>query len=421
MAELNIPTVLPALNQIVSDLQSQIENQTNAYSSVFKRGKKNFVNGKGERIPSQFTRPTGITAGTEGFSFNSPGLPKFDDMYVYPAEIGKAYDISAKTIRNLNAGSEYTQIDGLSDYIAREFDALTKALERTFFGNGQGSFAIAASASSSTITFRSTPAAAYGSTKGATWVEIGEQYDLLSSAGVVRGQVVFSSATATTATGTFTGFVAGDVQDGDLLVTANGYLNYARGLAYIVNNDSGTFQLQSRSTYPQLKANVVDLAGAAITWSDFDQTCQLIGIRGDSIESGKQGIGCWLAPAQYSAMTRLAQNLKRWSGEATKADGSFQTFGYGNLAMNVAVDCDEDRIYFCKMNDLFILEELPMGIYDFDGNQLRMKSGTNGVGSTAATGSIGTAYQVAAYQPRTYGLIKRAAITGLPTQVAAYS
>jgi hypothetical protein len=422
MAQLNIPTIAPTLNQVVAKIQTQFENQTNAFNSVVKRGKKDFVNGKGERIPNYILRPTGITAGTEGFSFNSPGLPTFGDMYVYPAEVALAYELSDKTIRNFNAGSEYTQIQGMSDYMGKVADALTKALERTFFGNGQGSFAIAASASGSTITFRSTPASAYGSTKGSVWIEIGENYDLINgSTGAVRGQVRFTSVpTSTTAVGVFTGFAAADVADGDLLVTANGYFNYARGLAYIVNNDTGTFQLISRSTYPQFKANVVDLAGNNITVSDFDQALALAEVRGDSMESAKQGMGVWMARAQWSALTRLGQNLKRFQGTDTKFDGSFQTFGFGPLTMNVAVDCDEDRFYFVKNSDLFILEDKPFGAYDADGNQLRMKAGTAGVGSTSFTGAMGIGYQVAAMQPRSYSLIKRAGIVGLPTQVAAY-
>ena len=104
MATLNIATIAPVLNQAVSDLQTQFENQTIVYNSIVKKQKKDFVNGKGERIPSYLRRPTGITAGTEGFSFNPPGLPTYDDMYVYPARVALPFQISGDTIRNFNAG-----------------------------------------------------------------------------------------------------------------------------------------------------------------------------------------------------------------------------------------------------------------------------------------------------------------------------
>lgn len=254
MAQLNIPTIAPVLNQMVADLQTQFENQTTFYNSVVKRKNEGFVNGKGWRIPSDMQRPTGITAGTEGFSFNQPGLPAFADMYVYPAQVALAFELSGRTIRNFNAGSKESQISDFSQYMAKVAAALTKDLERNSFGDGSGLRATATSSSGGTLTCASTAASAYGSTKGTVWLEIGQLYDVLSSAGALRGQaLVTAKPSATTATVTYSGMVDADVTAGDILVPAGGYLNFPRGLAYIVNNDTGTFQLQSRSTYPQLR------------------------------------------------------------------------------------------------------------------------------------------------------------------------
>lgn len=420
MAITNTATIAPTVNQVVADIQTQFENQTIAYNAVTKRGKKDFVNLKGERIPSRLRRPTGISAGVEGFSFNIPGNPVYDDMYVYPAEVALPYELTDRTIRNFSAGSEHTQIKGVSDYLASIAEALTKRLERNMWGDGSGLVATCVSATSLTFTFATAPAASFGSTKGAYWIELGELYDVITSAGAVRGNVRFTSKTATTATATvFNGFVAADIASTDILVEANGYNNFPRGFAYIANNDTGTFQLLSRATYSELKANVVDLAGAAITVSDWDQSVSLLEIRGDSFESAKSGIDVWMPVAQNSAMVRLGQNLKRFNGTDTKFDGSFQSFGFGNLTINKAVDCDEDRIYFNASNDLFCLEEKPFGPYSTDGIEMYRKMGTNGVGSTANVGAMGVAYQLGAMQPRKYSLIKRAQITGLPTQVAA--
>lgn len=422
MAQVNTATIAPTVNQVVADIQTQFENQTIAYNSVTKRGKKDFVNLKGERIPSYLRRPTGISAGVEGFSFNVPGNPVWDDMYVYPAEVALPYELTDRTIRNFSAGSEHTQIKGVSDYLARVAEALTKKLERVMWGDGSGLVATCTSASSLTITFTIAAASGFGSTKGAVWIELGELYDVITSTGAVRGQVRFTSKTATTATATlFSGFAAADIASTDILVEANGYNNFPRGFAYIVNNDTGTFQLLSRATYPELKANVVDLAGATITVSDFDQAVSLLEIRGDSFEGAKSGIDVWMPVSQHSALCRLGQNLKRFSGTDSKFDGSFQSFGFGNLTINKAVDCDEDRIYFNKSNDLFCLEEKPFGAYSTDGVEMYRKMGTNGVGSTSNVGALGVAYQLGAMQPRTYTLIKRAATAGLPTQVAAYT
>jgi hypothetical protein len=125
--------------------------------------------------------------------------------------------------------------------------------------------------------------------------------------------------------------------------------------------------------------------------------------------------------AQEANMLRLGQNLKRFTGTEKNFDGSFTTFGYGNLTINVAKDMDEDRTYFCRSEDLFNLEEMPFGVYDLDGNQLRMKLGTNGVGSDAYVGAMGVQFNLGIGQPRMHTLIKRASIAGLPTEVLAFA
>lgn len=418
MAQLNIPIIAPVLNQMVTDLQTQFESQTTFYNSVVKRENKGFVSGKGWRIPSNFNRPTGITAGNEGFSFNPPGLPVYDDMHVYPARVAQAYQISGDTLRNFS-GQADSQIDSLAQYTATVALALTKDIERNCAGDGSGLRATCVSATGSTLTLASTPASSYGSTKGSVWLNVGETYDVITSAGAVRGQVKVSAVpTNTTATVTFYGLAASDVASTDILVPQNGYLQFPRGLAFIVNNDTGVFQLNSRSTRPQLKANVVDLAGAAITVSDFDQAVAFTRVRGDML-STPTGVTAWLPVAQHSALVRLGQNLKRFPGEATKFDGSFQEFGFGTVIVRQWLDCDEDRVYFLNEKDLFVCEQKPFGVYNDDGNEMRMAMGTAGVGSDSWVGAMGIHFQMGAYQARGFSLIKRASVTNLPTQVNA--
>lgn len=361
MAQVNIPTIAPALNQVVGDLRTQYETQLTAYNAIAKRGKKDFVNGKGERIPSKFRRPTGITAHQEGGSFNAPGNPRYDDMYVLPLAVSMAYDLSGRVIRNFNAGDEYTQIEGLSEYLADVASAVQKDVERNIWGNGSGTRAIAVSAAGSTITCRTVAQADYGSTKGATHIEIGETYDVLTAAGVVRGQVKVVSKTNTTFTGTLVGFVAADVVDGDLVVPQGGHLNFPRGFAYLINNGNELIQGLLRSAFPELRSSVVDLTNNSCTVSDFNQAVSFLQIRGDVL-GPQAGVAVWMPVAQEANHLRLGQNLKRFTGDEKKFDGSFTTFGYGNLTINVAKDLDEDREYFTRMEDVFNLEEMPFGV-----------------------------------------------------------
>ena len=418
MAQLGIPTVAPVLDQMVTDLQVQFESQITFYNSVVKRENKGFVNGKGWRIPSNFDRPTGITAGQEGLSFNPPGNPTYDDMYVYPARVAQAFQISGDVLRNFSSQGD-SQIDSFGEYSATVALALTKDIERNCSGDGSGLRATCVSATGSTLTLASTPAAAYGSSKGSVWLNVNEIYDVITNAGVVRGQVkVTAKPTTTTATVTFYGLAAADVANTDILVPQNGYLQFPRGTAFVVNNDTGVFQLNSRSSRPQLKANVVDLAGAAITVSDFDQAVALTRVRGDML-SMPTGVTAWMPVAQHSALVRLGQNLKRFPGEATKFDGSFQEFGFGTVIVKQWLDVDEDRTYFLNDKDLFVVEAKPFGVYNDDSNTMRMAMGTSGVGSDSWVGAMGVHFQFGAYQCRGLSLIKRASVTNLPTQVSA--
>ena len=62
------------------------------------------------------------------------------------------------------------------------------------------------------------------------WLNVGETYDVITSAGAVRGQVKVSAVpTNTTATVTFYGLAAADVTSTDILVPQNGYLQFPRG------------------------------------------------------------------------------------------------------------------------------------------------------------------------------------------------
>jgi hypothetical protein len=61
--------------------------------------------------------------------------------------------------------------------------------------------------------------------------------------------------------------------------------------------------------------------------------------------------------------------LKRFPGEATKFDGSFQEFGFGTVIVRQWLDCDEDRVYFLNEKDLFVCEQKPFGVYNDDGNE----------------------------------------------------
>ena len=123
--------------------------------------------------------------------------------------------------------------------------------------------------------------------------------------------------------------------------------------------------------------------------------------------------------AQDDALRRLGMNYKRWDGDAKTFDGSFDKFQSGDTVAFIDPDCDEDRIYLVCKGEIKKYTERPFGIYNMDGNSIRMRSGVSGYGSDAYTGAIGAHYNFGTSDPRCHALIKRASVTGLATQVAA--
>lgn len=409
----NIAVIAPALQQLVAGaLRDQFEQETATYNLFEKADGPEFVNGKGFRIPSYLRPPVGVHGISEGGSFNQPGAETYDDMFVYPMNMSMAFELTGKTLRNANDSS--SMIKGLNGLMEKRMMALKKECNRETFNDGSGLRAVYSSGTT-TITLASTAAATFGQTKGSRHLEVDERYDWYDSTLATLRQAgvrILSKPSGTTAT--ITAAVAG-ASAGDVLVLSNSLFKMPRGLAYIVNNDTGTFQLQSRNTYPQLKAVVTDLNGAAIAVQTFTFTKNLLISRAGVGKAKKVIAICSLA--QDDALRRLGQNFKRWDGDAKIFDGSFDGFQHGDTVEQVDPDCDEDRLYLTVKSEIKKYPEKELSLYDEDGNELRMRSGSAGYGSDSWTGALGTFTNWGCEEPRLNALIKRASITGLSTQV----
>lgn len=417
---INIAQILPALKQISDQvLQPQFE-QVPATYNMFKQDQgSRFVNGKGYRIPSYLFPATGVGAISEGGSFKQPGTEQLADMFVSPMNMSMAYEISGRALVNVNSADSI--IRGMNNLLQMRTNALMKEANYQMFDDGSALRGIyVASGSTSTVLVMSnstnhTPTADFGSTKGAVHMQIGESYDVYSSnLQTYRGTVVVSAKTNTTIT--IPNAVPG-LTDGDKFILSGSLYKVPRGLPYLINNDTGTFQLLSRATYPQLRSPVTDLNGAAISVADFVRTKNLLIARA-GVGQAKTVVAL-MSLAQDDALRRLGQNYKRWDGNAKEFDGSFETFRSGDTVTNIDPDCDEDRIYLICRDEVNKFQERPFGIYDLDGMTMRMRSGVSGYGSDSYTGAIGAHYNFGTKEPRCHALIKRCSVTGLATQVAA--
>ncbi len=416
---INIASIAPALEQLVADaLQPQFEQEPATYNLFEQDTEARFVNGKGFRIPSYLRPPTGVGGISEGGSFQQPSAPVLDDMYVYPMNLSKAFEITGSALRNIEDSSSL--IKGFSDQLQMETMALKKEANFSAFGDGSALRATYKSGTT-TVTFYSPLAdaagASFGKTKGAYQLRVGQYYDVYDSTlATYKATVAPTALTNTTAT---IPVAVSGAADGDIWLLTGSLYKVPRGLAYIVNNDTGTFQLQSRSTYPQLKSPVTDLNGAAITVQNFTYTKNNLIARAGV---GKQKtVMAIMSLAQDQALRQLGQNFKRWDGDAKIFDGSFDKFQHGDTVAQIDPDCDEDRVYLVVKDMIKRYTQMPFGLYQGDGNQMRMRAGVTGYGSDDYTGALGTWFSYGSPEPRCLALIKRASMTGLSTQVAANS
>lgn len=413
----NVAVILPALKSLSAEgLRDQFEQEPATYNMFDEDTNAKFVNGKGFRIPSYLRPPTGVSGIGEGGSFAQPGAETYDDMFVYPMSLTIAFELTGRALRN--AEDESSLLNGMKGLLEKRTMALKKEANFQVFNDGSALRSTYKSGTTTVTLYNAidhTPLAGFGSTKGAVQMRVGERYDWYDST-LATYRATITPTAKTNKTITIAAAVSG-ATDGDILVLSNSLFKTPRGLPYIVNNDTGTFQLQSRSTYPELKAPVTDLNGSAIAVADFTKTKNLLIARAGVGKA--RTVMATMSLAQDDALRRLGQNYKRFDGDAKKFDGSFDSFGHGDTTFNVDPDCDEDRIYLNVKSELKRYVEKRFGLYDEDGNEIRMRSGAAGYGSDSWTGAIGSHWNYGTDAPKDHALIKRCAVTGLSTQVLA--
>lgn len=426
MAAMNVPAAEVALKQLVKDqLIQQYEDETNVSKLIKKATDPAFVNGKGYRIPSKFYPPVGHGYGGEGMAFNTPNNWTLQDMYVYPIQYALPGRITGRLIRNFKDASSL--VKGMSDLMTHYNAAAAKDREVGVFNDGTGLRAtIKTSPGSGVLTFYSSPTdspgSAFGKTKGAVPLWPGEQYDVIDgTAGTVRSGSPITIATrdSNIQITTVSGSVPGSTGDGDYLVYTGSLNNHFRGLAHLINNDSGVVQLISRSANPLAKCPVIDLNGSACTTSTITKLKALLKARSGAKAALNQV--AYLSVAGEELLLRQGHNLRRYQAGEKNLDLTFDSFAAGATTFVSAIDCDEDRIYFVDHEHIAWYEEMPYGPYDLDGNILRMVPGSNGNGTDAYYFAVGWAGNLGVDSFRTFALIKRCSMTDAGTQAGAYA
>ena len=279
-----------------------------------------------------------------------------------------------KDIENTE-GNDRAFINHLDDEVNQMLEDVTKVQNIDTFMDGSGILStIQVGANSATQTLLvSTAFGGFGSrylVKG----DVVDVYDstLVTSRTAGNGVAVNSitrSSGGGNATVVFSAIV--NTTTNDVVTRAAGHVNQTyNGLWSATNNDTGTFQALSRSTYPILKSNVIDAAGNALTETHLQQVLSTIEINAGT-DIPVEEFRCH--QAQWDAYVSLGYAQKRFMND--KLDKGYQSIDYNGLPFKKDVDCPPAAIFALTMQCVQNGIMRPLGWMDREGDMLKWDAG----------------------------------------------
>lgn len=292
----------------------------------------------------------------------------------------------------------------------RDTESFRKELNQACYGDGSGSKGIV---SAVTSTGAGGILVINGDARQSRQLIVGGRMQLYTSGGVAHATgasvSIITAINPSTHAVTFDN-VPTNAAVNDLVVFENSYGRDIHGLAYHVNDDTGTYQGVSRATYPNLKATVTDAATAALAVSQIDVLLTKMQVA--SSAAAPDEVAMMIShPAQQQAYRSLGYALTRnvaATGNA-KLDLGFPDVAHNGLPWKVDNDCPRDRIYFIRPSAIqrFVVRE--PGLLNRGGETLRMKPGS-GIHGDVWLYYLTFKGDLGGVQPDALGLIKGLAV-----------
>jgi hypothetical protein len=249
------------------------------------------------------------------------------------AELGviRVYDKDIENTRD-NAQGFINHLDDEVTGVARD---VLKDMNIITFGDGSDTLATVSAGTTAVVTFVASTSASGGfGNWGVRYLQVGDQIDIWSSNFSTQrtpvGGVTITAldpVTKTVTTNTSMTLTATDV-----VTRANGQNKAYVGLWSATDNGGSTFQGLSRTTYPNLKGYVLDIAGVALTEAHLQTLFSGIesasGEYPDLILTGSNGWDQYLA---------LGVSLKRYIN-TLELDRGFQQLDYNGVPFTKDVD-----------------------------------------------------------------------------------
>jgi hypothetical protein len=223
--------------------------------------------------------------------------------------------------------------------------------------------------------------ATLGGALGASRILVGARLNFYTTAGVIH--ITGIAVSTVTAVNPTTGVVTFDSVPtnavvGDVVVWEGSFGMGFHGLAYHVNNDTGTYQGVSRATYTTLKATVVDASGAALSVAMIDRILRSMRVV-SGVNIPQDDIVMISHPDQELAYRTLGYALTRTvqASDNKKLDLGFPMVAHNGLRWKLDNDCPRDRIYFLRLSTFIaFMNRKPDLLIDENGDSLRLKPGS---------------------------------------------
>lgn len=377
------------------------ENNTPLLDWFMKKSKM-AISERGHRIPIETRRPGGHTSyDRSNVDFRDPVAMESDSMRIYPIWYAIPFQVDGATLRELKRGNSDSFIS-YRRYMKSITEAAMKRLEYYMHGDGSGVLAVSANAGITsattglTLTCHTLASGAVGEaeTKGTQRLEIGHSYACINSSTFAIKSIftVTAIASKTSCTVTCTTYTATNAS-GDLIVdagpttTTSAFRKVPMGLRGFCAQ-SGVLQNISRSDYPELKTPRYNGSDAPITPYAFRYAKDLVRIAAnDANEANNRTVV--MTPGQASALANQQFGYRRYNGnEDVRGVANKYVDAEGDTTL-LCADGAEDRVYIIDGGSYGMGEEKAFGLFNEDGNEIRMLTGANGNGSDAWAGSLG--------------------------------
>lgn len=387
MGDFNVAEAEVIMLEIVDpDIAKVFEEETNLWNMIG-QGEAKFTNSRGVRLVTHVEPNPSQAWYQEGGILPSGGTSHKVDMRVFFTRFAISGTLTGDAI---DTTSEEALLEGLSSRLKEDTSTGLKEFSQQLFEDGKGIKATV-DTTVGAITTGSGGNVYVGAPFGSRRVLRNGKFEFYSSAGAIHNTSATGGSVATTVNnGTqniIFDYVPDNAANADVIVYKGSYNRAIHGLPYHVNDDTGLYQGQSRSTYPKLKAVVIDANSAALSVSLLDKL-EFRTLYRTGAKVSTDDFTIISSPTQAHAYRTLGYALKRFSG-SDKFDGGYRTITHNDHPWVIDIDCSDSDLYMLRTKTWGKYQVRPFGVLKEDGKVLHLIPAYD----NTATGSFAEKYQ----------------------------